>query len=107
MSVDEFYQRVVKNDAADSIGKFMCDIGELDVDTSPWQPSPTPTASEPITRTIRYTHPVNAPMAPPTAKARKEQTLEKFGNVGMCLQTCTIVEEVPMADCFVVNDRLW
>ena len=88
----------------------MCDIGELDVDITPWDlPSASTTwaASESLSRTIHYTHPVNAPMAPPTAKARKQQILHKFSNAGLCLETCTIVEEVPMADCFVVEDRLW
>jgi hypothetical protein len=46
-------------------------------------------------------------MAPPTAKARKQQVLHKFGDAGLCVETCTVVEEVPMADCFVVEDRLW
>ena len=85
----------------------MVDIGELKVHTTLWQPSPDPNTTEPSARVIQYTHPVNAPMAPPTAKAKKQMRLHKFGNVGLCLETCTIVEEVPMADCFVVNDRLW
>ena len=85
----------------------MQDIGELNVDTTPWQPTGEPTESEPTTRIIHYTHPVNAPMAPPTAKARKEQFFNKVGGVGLCVETCTVVEEVPMADCFVVEDRLW
>ena len=105
--MDEFHHFVIEDNATHSLEKFMCDIGELNVDTSPWQPSQTPTATEPTTRTIHYTHPVNAPMAPPKAKARKQQSLHKFGKVGLCLETCTVVEEVPMADCFVVNDRLW
>ena len=85
----------------------MQEIGELNVDTTPWHPAKEPTASEPTTRTIHYTHPVNAPMAPPTAKARKQQFFNKVGDIGLCVETCTIVEEVPMADCFVVEDRLW
>ena len=88
----------------------MCDIGELGVEITPWdlpRASTAWAASESLSRTIHYTHPVNAPMAPPTAKARKQQILHKFGNFGLCLETCTIVEEVPMADCFVVEDRLW
>jgi len=107
LSVEEFSRLVIKDDATHSIGKFMCDIGELKVDSSPWQPSQTRVASEASMRTIHYTHPVNAPMAPPQAKARKQQMIHKFGDVGLCLETCTLVEEVPMADCFVVNDRLW
>jgi len=107
LSVDAFNHHVLEDNAEHSIGKFMRDIGELDVKTSPWQLSKNPSASEPRTRTINYTHPVNAPMAPPKAKARKQQYLHKFGDIGLCLETCTVVEEVPMADCFVVNDRIW
>ncbi|KAL7549637.1 hypothetical protein ACHAWF_012907 [Thalassiosira exigua] len=106
-SVDEFYHYVLEDNATHSIGKFMKDIGELDVSLTPWEPSSTPSPKEPTKRTIQYTHPVNAPMAPPTAKARKQQVLYKFGSIGVCLETCTLVEEVPMADCFVVDDRLW
>ena len=72
----------------------MQDIGELNVDTTPWQPPGEPTESEPTTRIIHYTHPVNAPMAPPKAKARKEQFFNKVGGVGLCVETCTVVEEV-------------
>jgi hypothetical protein len=99
LTVDEFYHHVLKDDATHSFGKFMCDIGDLNVETTPWDAS--------TSRIIHYTHPVNAPMAPPTAKARKEQSFTKVGSVGLCVETCTIVEEVPMADCFVVEDRLW
>ena len=101
LTVDEFYHHVLRDDAEHSFGKFMCDIGDLNVETTPWD------VSENTTRIIHYTHPVNAPMAPPTAKARKEQSFSKVGSVGLCVETCTIVEEVPMADCFVVEDRLW
>jgi len=107
LTVDEFYNQILVDNAPHSFGKFMQDIGELNVDTTPWQPPGEPTESEPTTRIIHYTHPVNAPMAPPTAKARKEQFFNKVGGVGLCVETCTVVEEVPMADCFVVEDRLW
>ena len=104
VSVDEFYKLVLEDNADNSIGNFMTNIGELNVECTLWQPAPTST--EPSNRTIQYIHPINAPMAPPTAKARKEQCLHKFDK-GMCMETCTIVEDVPMADCFVVKDRLW
>lgn len=72
----------------------MVDIGELNVSTTPWEPSQAPTATEPTARTMQYTHPVNAPMAPPTAKARKQQSLYKFGNVGLCLGECHSIHGV-------------
>ena len=104
VSVDEFYKLVLENNADNSISNFMTNIGELNVECTLWQP--VPTSGEPSNRTIQYIHPINAPMAPPTAKARKEQCLNRFDK-GMCIETCTIVEDVPMADCFVVKDRLW
>ena len=58
------------------------------------------------TRTIEYVHPVNAPMAPPTAKARKEQKLRKYGNHGLIIETETYVKDVPMTDCFYIKDIL-
>jgi hypothetical protein len=104
VSVDEFYKLVLEDSADNSVSNFMTNIGELNVECTLWQP--VPTSAEPSNRTIQYIHPINAPMAPPTAKARKEQCLHKFDK-GMCMETCTIVEDVPMADCFVVKDRLW
>mmetsp|Transcript_29711 Transcript_29711/g.45958 ORF Transcript_29711/g.45958 Transcript_29711/m.45958 type:complete len:633 (-) Transcript_29711:152-2050(-) len=106
VSVDDFYKQVLDDNADHSIDKFMRDIGELEVVSTSWQPS-VPTPNAPANRGIKYIHPINAPMAPPTAAARKEQVLQKFGNVGLCLETSTFVENVPMADCFVVRDRLW
>ena len=72
-SVDDFYKHVLDDNAQHSIEKFMSDIGELSVEATSWQPSNT-TSTDPAHRTIKYIHPINAPMAPPTAGARKEQT---------------------------------
>jgi hypothetical protein len=58
------------------------------------------------TRTIEYTHPVNAPMAPPMARARKEQTYTTFGKHGLVMETRTYVSDVPMTDCFYVADQI-
>lgn len=118
MSVDEFYNYVLADNADHSFTNFMRNIGELDVETTKWgqlleNPPPTndgttsAVSSLSSSRTINYIHPVNSPLAPPTAKAVKQQTLHKFGTAGICVESCTVVEEVPMADCFVVDDRLW
>ena len=45
-------------------------------------------------------------MAPPLAKARKEQSYTKYGDYGVVLDTKTIVEDVPMTDCFFVAERI-
>lgn len=103
LTVDDFYNRVLCDNAPNSIGKFMTGNGDFDIKTTPWQPKD----GHPTTRTIHYTHPVNVPMAPPSANAFKTQYLHKFGACGLCLESSTIVEDVPMTDCFVVDDRLW
>jgi len=57
-------------------------------------------------RVVKYIHPVNAPMAPPEAKARKEQTYHRYGDLGFVVETKTFVDDVPMTDCFYAKDRL-
>ncbi|KAL7509450.1 hypothetical protein ACHAXN_006435 [Cyclotella atomus] len=103
MTVDELHDLILKDNAPNSVGKFMTQNGDFDVETTPWEPSD----GQPMTRTIHYTHPVNVPMAPPSAKAFKTQYLHRFGALGLCLESSTIVQDVPMTDCFVVDDRLW
>lgn len=103
LTVQEFYDLVLKDDAPNSFGKFMTDIGDMNVETTVWEPG----SGQSTSRSIHYIHPVNVPMAPPTAKAFKTQHLHKFGTTGLCLESSTIVEDVPMTDCFVVDDRLW
>ena len=86
----------------------LCALSGRNVVTTPWDATRVPATPESTSRSIHYTHPVNVPMAaPPTAKAIKQQQFYKFGNAGLWLETCTIVEDVPMTDCFVVEDRLW
>jgi hypothetical protein len=77
--------------------------GDADINVSKWQTSEDGAAKS---RVIEYTHPVNAPMAPPMARAKKEQTYRKFGDHGLALETKTFVSDVPMTDCFYVADIL-
>ena len=81
-------------------------VGDLDVVATPWEScNDSDDASESLTRTIHYTHPINAPMTPPKCPAQKEQTLKRYGNQnGLVVETKTIVNDVPMTDCFYVKD---
>ncbi len=49
---------------------------------------------------------VNAPMAPPEAMAKKHQRLRKYGDYGICIDTSSRVHDVPLTDCFYLDDRL-
>lgn len=57
-------------------------------------------------RSLSYLHPTSHPMAPPMARAVKEQRFERFNDKAVLLQTFTTTHDVPMADCFVVEERL-
>ena len=104
--MDRFFKQYIGDDAEFSIGDYMSKKqGDKDVNTTPWKPSEQD-GKLVRKRVIRYTHPVNAPMAPPEAQARKEQTYQRFGEHGFTVETKTIVVGVPMTDCFFVKDRL-
>ena len=66
---------------------------------SPWKQE----ESDIFARTIEYSHPVNAPLAPPMARARREQRYRLYGKHGLSVETDTYVEDVPMADCFICD----
>jgi len=102
-SIDKFVELFFQDDAEYSIGKFLESRGDSNLSTSKWEPDGT---SVNQTRMVRYTHPVNAPMAPPQADARKEQKMRRYGHRGVCVWTETNVDDVPMTDCFHVVDRV-
>ena len=102
-SLESFFELFVANDAKYSVPKFMEESGDEELHCSPWVDDPDGVKK---TRTIEYNHPINAPMAPPMAGARKEQIYKTFGKHGMVLETRTYVSDVPMTDCFYVRDQI-
>jgi len=107
-SLDQFVEQFFANEAPYSLPKYLESRGDSSLKASEWNPATSNSlqSKSEQKRVINYFHPVNAPLAPPKAGARKEQTLKRFGNVGLCLETRTIVDDVPMADCFYVQDRI-
>ena len=104
-SMEEFVGHFFADDASYSIPRFLESRGDTSLEASAWV-SASPAADHHRTRVVHYKHPVNAPLAPPQAGARKEQTLVRYGDLGLCLESRTIVDVVPMADCFYVDDRI-
>mmetsp|Transcript_22983 Transcript_22983/g.33927 ORF Transcript_22983/g.33927 Transcript_22983/m.33927 type:complete len:296 (+) Transcript_22983:42-929(+) len=103
-SLNEFNEMFLSDEADKSFAHFLEDTGELEVGTTPWKLSEDDEFS--LTRKISYLHPVNVPMAPPQARALKEQCYRRFDDHGICVDTQTVVQDVPKADCFYVDDRL-
>jgi VAD1 Analog of StAR-related lipid transfer domain len=102
-SLDKFHDLFLADDAPYSIARFMTGAGDSNVVASCWRTEGTSSSKS---RTIEYTHPINAPLAPPNAKARKEQRMRRFLDQGISMETDTYVDDVPMTDCFYVTDRI-
>lgn len=96
-TVDQFFDTFIATDAPSSLSCFLQEGGDTEVEASPWGDEE---------RVVRYMHPVNAPLAPPQARARKEQQFERYGSKGLIVRTRTVVDDVPMTDCFYVADRI-
>jgi hypothetical protein len=113
-SLDTFVDLFVKDQADYSIAEYLQGRGDSELKETEWKTSSgdtddhdkygSNTANQ--TRTVHYMHPVNVPMAPPKAGARKEQTYCRFGEHGLVIETRTYVADVPMTDCFYVVDRI-
>jgi hypothetical protein len=102
-SLDDFIKHFISNEAKSSLTNYMAENGDHNINSSEWKANEEDGGFT-TTRTIEYTHPVDAPMAPPMAKARKEQSYRKYGDHGLVLETKTYVSDVPMTDCFYVAD---
>jgi len=115
-TLETFVETFFQDNADCSYGRFMTEIvGDSSVTATRWVADDNDSSTDggkdkgfqTLTRSIEYTHPVNAPMAPPQAQARKEQTMRNYGNNrGLVIETKTIVSDVPMTDCFYVRDVL-
>jgi len=101
-TMDKFLELFVLDKAPCSVAIFLESRGDSELDVSEWKK----TSGHKCSRIIHYKHPVNAPLAPPMAGARKEQSYRRYGDHGLCIETKTIVDDVPMADCFYVADRV-
>lgn len=102
-SLDIFFQTFVGDNAPNSISRFMEKRGDRGLRALEWSQAGQHSA---LSRVVSYTHPVNVPLAPPEAAARKEQTYRRYADYGLILETKTFVDDVPMADCFYVTDRI-
>ncbi len=56
-------------------------------------------------RDISFVHPLNNSVGPTQAKTNRQQSFKRFGTLGATLENVTIVNGVPGADCFRVEDR--
>jgi VAD1 Analog of StAR-related lipid transfer domain len=106
--LDRFFDMFIADNAEYSLSRFLEGRGDFDLRSTEWKDAAEDECSpgNKKKRVVQYMHPVNAPLAPPQAGARKEQTVSLFGDYGILIETQTFVDDVPMADCFYVADRI-
>eukprot|EP00568_Trieres_chinensis_P001562 CAMPEP_0183298180 /NCGR_PEP_ID=MMETSP0160_2-20130417/5277_1 /TAXON_ID=2839 ORGANISM="Odontella Sinensis, Strain Grunow 1884" /NCGR_SAMPLE_ID=MMETSP0160_2 /ASSEMBLY_ACC=CAM_ASM_000250 /LENGTH=166 /DNA_ID=CAMNT_0025460155 /DNA_START=230 /DNA_END=731 /DNA_ORIENTATION=+ len=104
MRQETFYKKFWSNSAPHPISDYQRDvIKDKDIKTDEWEEAPDGFTLE---RVIDYMHPSDAPIGPPMAHSKKSQQLQQYGEHGAMLKTVTQVEDVPMADCFLLEDRI-
>lgn len=101
--MEQFYETFLAGNATSSIGAYHQSIGDTDIKVTSWDRK---LESDEIQRQIIYNHPLHVPMGPPHGQAEKTQTLYRFGNHGICVLTRTVTKDVPMTDCFYIEDCL-
>jgi VAD1 Analog of StAR-related lipid transfer domain len=120
-SLPKFEDLFLRDQALYSLSHFLASRGDTELESTNW--------GDDSERVVRYIHPVNVPLAPPQARARKEQRLvrqrqrqqqhspnscadgtddgdDDASTIVLIVETKTIVDDVPMTDCFYVLDRL-
>lgn len=114
-SLDKFFDSFLADKAVYSLARYLEGRGDFDVRSTDWADvviddddgkERNNNNNNKKRRVVQYMHPVNVPLAPPQAKARKEQTVSRYGDSGILIETQTFVDDVPMADCFYVADRI-
>ena len=101
-SVDQFHKLFLADNVACSLGTYHEHAGDFDVKETKWESL----EGGDFQRQVQYKHPINVPMAPPHGSAEKTQTLKRFEDYGLCVITKAWVNDVPMTDCFYVEDCL-
>jgi hypothetical protein len=110
-TLDAFVELFFADDAPYSLAKYQTEhIGDKEVEFGPWRETgpPGPASAAPTVsweRSINYLHPLNNSVGPSQAKTTRQQRLARFGECGIILDNTTLVEGIPMADCFKVIDH--
>lgn len=105
MTLDQFFNHFLDDGAPSSLASQHRIAGDFDVASTNWEKNGD---SSSMKRSISYCHPIktNISMAPSHGQATKNQIMKRFGNYGICIDSEIWTNNVPLADCFYVVDRL-
>lgn len=109
-SLRGFEMTFYEDDTFYSLSYFLERTGNINVTSTKWSIPIKKTQFKRLgtssTRSISYLHPVSNPLSPPSARATKTQRFERYDQRTVLIETQTKVQDVPLADCFVVDERL-
>lgn len=104
LSLDRFHDLFLADHAEYSLDWYQrTRIGDRDIEITPWQA----VGETEWTRTMVFCHPIknSMGMGPSSAKTTRQQRLRRFLDLGMELENTTVVEGIPSADAFHVQDH--
>mmetsp|Transcript_36542 Transcript_36542/g.54580 ORF Transcript_36542/g.54580 Transcript_36542/m.54580 type:complete len:272 (-) Transcript_36542:364-1179(-) len=103
-TINDFYRIFWSSNTANPYEDYKREVqGHEDIITTSWIDSGDKFT---LCRSQKYLHPNSAPVGPRMAKAVTQQTLQWYGDHGIQICFATTVEGTPMADCFVLKDRI-
>jgi len=100
ISLDTFFKAFVDDDAVFSWKRYHEEHADRDIQMIPWT---YVSKALGFSREFKFFKPVNLPGVPKT-RAKKVQRYRRFGDAGLVLCSSTLVEDVPAADTFAVED---
>uniref|UniRef100_A0A7S2E087 VASt domain-containing protein n=1 Tax=Helicotheca tamesis TaxID=374047 RepID=A0A7S2E087_9STRA len=103
-NLDTFFTSFWSNSAKFPLSTYLNEMwNDTDVSISEWKDSGDGFTMK---RRVTYQHPTNARMGPKVVPITKEQVIQKYGTHGISLSTTTRIIGVPIADSFVIEDRI-
>lgn len=103
MSLEQFFTTFFADDALYSLDRYQRNkIGDRDIEITGWYQE-----DGALTRTMNFVHPIKSSygMGPSEARTTRQQRLKRFGDLGISIENTTVVEGIPSADAFFVQDQ--
>lgn len=105
-TLDGFMDTFLSDEASFPISRYQREhIKDTEISYSNWSKRQTKSYPPIFDRKICFIHPLNNTVGPSQARTNREQSFQRYGTSGICIQNTTMVQGVPGADCFRMEDR--
>jgi hypothetical protein len=103
--LERFYEMFLADGAPYSLDWFQKTYGDRDIELTGWDVDHTDGTI--LTRSMTFTHPIKTALGvgPSEARTTRHQRLRRFDNLGIMVENTVIVDNVPSADAFYVQDH--